>query len=250
MKTCQTCGASAPDDERVCQGCGTPFPIGSVREDARVVQLREHRERKEREEARRYWQQQRRQNQARRARSSAWGYWSASPATIVLMALTLIFSIVAMLGIGGILSFSGPLELVLLLFVNPSLLSLLFALFFLYMVGGQLERSVPLALYIIVFLGSGLLGDLVEMQIGVAPIGLGPALWGMVGALYMWSRLRSYGAYPMQWLTGTIVMTLVLNLVLLNFNIGQLLAQIVLALLIGVGIVWVWTRIPGTGRMR
>ncbi len=250
MKTCPTCGEAANDAERVCPHCGNPFPLASVREDARVVQLREHRERKEREEARRFWQQQRRQNQAHRARSGAWQYWSASPATIVLMALTVILSLAAMLGVGGLLSFSGPLELLLLLFVNPNPLSLLFALFFLYIVGGQLERSAPLPLYLVVFFGSGLLGDLVEMQVGLLPIGLGPALWGMVGALYMWSRLRGYGAASTQWLTGTIVMTLVLNLFLMNFNIGQLLAQIVLALAIGAGLVWVWTRIPGTGRMR
>jgi rhomboid protease GluP len=250
MKTCPVCGEAATDAERVCSNCGNPFPLASVREDARVVQLRERRERKEREEARRFWQQQKRQNQARRAQSSAWQYWSASPATIVLMALTVILSIAAMVGIGGLLSFSGPLELILLLFVNPSFLSLLFALFFLYIVGGQLERWVPLPLFLIVFFGSGLLGDVVEMQVGLAPIGLGPALWGMVGALYMWSRLRGFGGASTQWLTGTIVMTLVLNLFLMNFNIGQLLAQIVLAIAIGAAIVWVWTQIPGTGRMR
>ncbi len=249
MKTCPTCQTTAPDDERVCPSCGSPYPIASIREDARVVQLRERRERKEREEARRFWQQQRRQNKARRPASPVWDYWAASPATIVLMALTLVLSLTAF-GFTGLLSMGGPLEIVVLLFVNPGFIGLLFSLFFLYFVGGELERAAPLALYLIVFFGSGLIGDLVEMQIGLVPVGLGPSLWGMVGGLYMWERLRGGGRYPLQWLTSTILITLVLNIFMLGFNIGQLLAQIVLALAIGAGIVWVWVQIPGTRRLR
>ncbi|MDA8345780.1 MAG: hypothetical protein M0Z66_09890 [Thermaerobacter sp.] len=250
MKTCPTCRASAPDDERVCHSCGSPFPVASVHEDARVVQLRQRREAKEREEARRYWQQQKRQAQAHRAQSAAWGYWRASPATLVLMAFTLVLSIAAMAGLGGLFYSGGFLQIVMLLFVNPGILGIVLSLLFLYFVGGALEREVPLLLFLIVFFGSGLIGDLAEMSLNMLPIGLGPSLWGMVGALYAWGRLRGAGGYSMQWLTSTIIFTLVLNLVMLNFNIGALLVQIVLTILIGAAIVYLWTLIPGTRRMR
>lgn len=250
MKTCPSCGAQAPGDERVCQSCGNPFPVASVKEDARVVQLRKARERKEREEARRFWETQRRQAQARRARSGAWNVWAGSPATVVLMGLTLLLSLIPALQVAAEFQTRGLLQAALLLFVNPGLLAIVFSLLFLYFIGGQLERMVPLTLFLVVFFGSGLIGGYVEVMLNMAPVGLGPALWGMVGAIFAWDRLRGHGGYSTQWVTTMVIATVVLNLFLLNFNIGALIVQIVLTIAIGAGIVYLWQAAPWTRRMR